>query len=135
MIIHIPAADAVENSYTFRGFCKFAVFVSDENIAPGGTCCIAKPLEFETGKNIGKFAIAKLLHGSRVHEVESGSYDDTAHFDFSLFRRHRVINSVWLTYLHTLIAFRAYTALETAFGLGHCIIFIKPKCDLLEITF
>ena len=94
MVVHIPAADAMENSDTLWSFCKFPIFVSDENLAPGGPGGIAEALKLKACINIGVGTIAKLFHRGWVNDIIARSQNDCTHFNlfcfFLVFKQHRI---------------------------------------------
>ena len=80
MIIHIPAPDAVKQSYTFGRFSKIKRLISHKDLSSGGSGGIADSFKLKTGIDIGIYPVPELADGGRVQNVISRGKYDAAHF-------------------------------------------------------
>ncbi len=112
VVVHVPAADTVQQSHTARSTGKLPVFVPDQDLAAGGSGGIAQSLKLKRRVHIGESAVPVLFHGSGIHEIIPGGQDDAAGFHLDLFLLLGVIDGNGFTDSHTFHAFAADAAVQ-----------------------
>ena len=132
VVVHVPAADTVQDGDTFRRAGKPAVFIPDQNFAARRAGGVAQALELQAGENVRVAAVAELPHRARVHQVVAGRQDDAADLHLDLLGRHAVVDGLGLAYPHALHALAAAAAVETAAGLAPGLVLTKVEVHLAK---
>ncbi len=111
--VGIPGADALEPGDLFR---RFFIRRPDQ-MSHGGTGSAENPFKFKTGHDVWIiFVMIELFQTRRIEGLASGAQHHGAHIDIPFHPNLAVIHSLCQTCVHTLIALRTVTAVQTACG-------------------
>ena len=132
MIVHVPAADTVQQCHAAWNPGEFAVFVADHNPAPGGPGGVGQTLKLQTGEHVGIFSVTVLFHTCGIKNIVAGGQYDAADFNFDVLGLHVMVNGLGLADLYALHAFTANAAVQTTIDLPMSGGLIKTTINLVK---